>query len=553
MSSEHLQEDEDGQISPVAPTMADGTSAEATPAEGVHSSLSRTGTRGAVALLEGTGAQLSGETNALLRRRLRAAALLVCIGMAIALVPRTIRTDYFSTPAVSILIFHVGMVIVLGLVAFGLYRHATDSLGVLRAIELTVFGLPIVFFLVSEFHLTQTCCEAGHFEFFAGRWLVLMYTYALFIPNTWQRAAVVLGIMALVPVLMLLGMILINPMLAGLIAWDDWTRIVLVNLLACGSGVYGVYMIGSLRQEVFEARQVGQYRLRQRIGVGGMGEVFLAEHQMMKRTCVVKLIRAERAGDPRSLARFQREVRATAKLSHWNTVDVFDYGSTEDGSFFYVMEYLPGMSLAELVRRHGPMPPARVIHFLSQACDALNEAHAAGLIHRDIKPANIFAAYRGGIHDVAKLLDFGLVKSPTDERWSAQLTVDGTITGSPLFMSPEQAVAESEPDRRSDVYSLGAVGYYLLTGKPPFEGDKPLKVMFAHAHNKLAPPSSRGIDVPDDLERVILRCLEKRPADRFQSAAALAAALSACRDADGWTRAEAAAWWQNRKEAPATI
>ncbi|NLE37680.1 MAG: serine/threonine protein kinase, partial [Pirellulaceae bacterium] len=348
-------------------------------------------------------------------------------------------------------------------------------------------------------------------------------------------------------------MALMDARLANLIATEEWTRITVINLIAYAGSVYGVAMIGDLRKEVFEARRLGQYRLKERIGAGGMGEVFLAEHQMMKRACVIKLIRPDRADDPRSLARFQREVRATAKLSHWNTIDVFDYGNTEDGTFYYVMEYLPGMSLAELVQRHGPMPAARAIHFLRQACDALAEAHHAGLTHRDIKPANIFAAHRGGMHDVTKLLDFGLVKSPSDDDAAVQLTVDGAITGSPLFMSPEQAMGEGEPDARSDLYSLGAVGYYLLTAKPPFEGEKPLKVMFAHAHEELAPPSTRGVEVPEDLERVILRAMAKKPADRFQTAFEMGAALAACRDADGWTRDDATAWWEHRRETPASV
>ncbi len=259
--------------------------------------------------------------------------------------------------------------------------------------------------------------------------------------------------------------------------------------VAGGGSVFGVGVIGSLRREAFAARQLGQYRLGRRIGAGGMGEVYLAEHQLLKRPCVVKLIRPDRSGNPKVIARFQREVRATAKLSHWNTVEIYDYGCTPDGTFYYVMEFLPGMNLGELVERFGPLPPARVIYLLRQACDGLAEAHAAGLVHRDIKPGNIFAARRGGIYDVAKLLDFGLVKPVMDDA-PVHLTAEGTITGSPLFMSPEQAIGDAKPDPRSDIYSLGAVGYYLLTGHPPFEGDKPLKVIFAHAHDAAAPPSN---------------------------------------------------------------
>jgi serine/threonine-protein kinase len=545
MNSEQPDHDPQSRVLPVAVTVDDSHGRD-TPVSGSGaSSLSSRG-HAAVALVQGTGPQLSGETNALLHRRLRAAALLLAVGLLIALAPHLAHTD-FATPSANVVFgFHLAMVFVLAAVAVRLYYRSPGSLLRLRIIELTIFGLPAVFFLVSEYYWTLNCCGQGHFQFFAGRWLLLMYTYALFVPNTWRRAAVVIGAIGLIPLVLLVVMALTDARLASMICAEEWTRMWVVNLIAFAGSVYGVYMIGSLRREAFEARRLGQYRLKQRIGAGGMGEVFLAEHQMMKRACVIKLIRSDRSGDPRSLARFQREVRATAKLSHWNTIDVFDYGSTEDGAFYYVMEYLPGMSLAELVQNHGPLPPARVIHFLRQACDALNEAHGAGLIHRDIKPGNIFAAYRGGVYDVAKLLDFGLVKTSSDDEMSVQLTVDGAITGSPLFMSPEQAMGDGEPDARGDIYSLGAVGYCLLTGLPPFGGDKPIKVMFAHAHEPPVPPSQQGVDVPDDLERVILRCLEKKPADRYQTAAELDAALSACRDAGGWTRADAQAWWEHR-------
>jgi serine/threonine-protein kinase len=262
---------------------------------------------------------------------------------------------------------------------------------------------------------------------------------------------------------------------------------------------------------------------------------------------VVKLIRPDKTGNPKVLARFQREVRATAKLSHWNTVEIFDYGCTADGTFYYVMEYLPGMSLGEMVDRFGPMPPGRVIYLLSQACDALAEAHAAGLIHRDIKPGNIFVAQRGGVHDVVKLLDFGLVK-PILEEESIHLTAEGTITGSPLFISPEQALGETRPDGRSDIYSLGAVGYFLLTGLPPFAGDRAIKVIFAHAHDPVVPPSEHCPEIPADLEAVILRCLAKNPADRFQNTAEMADALAACQSADGWSRRQAAEWWSRQED-----
>jgi serine/threonine-protein kinase len=310
-----------------------------------------------------------------------------------------------------------------------------------------------------------------------------------------------------------------------------------------------MWMINALRREAFEARQLAQYRLIEPLGSGAMGEVYLAEHRMLKRPCAVKLIRPEQAGDPHVLARFEREVRMTARLSHWNSVEVFDYGHTDDGTFFYVMEYLPGLNLEELLERHGPVPAARVVNLLQQACRGLQEAHSIGLIHRDLKPANLFVAHRGGQYDVVKLLDFGLVK-PVAEMLSSGLTQEGAISGTPLFMSPEQARGASSLDARSDIYSLGAVGYTLLCGQPPFARSNPLDVLIAHARDEAVPLSTLRADVPADVERTILRCLAKRPEDRFADAASLEQALAACAAADQWTQADAVRWWeQNHRSA----
>jgi serine/threonine protein kinase len=268
---------------------------------------------------------------------------------------------------------------------------------------------------------------------------------------------------------------------------------------------------------------------------------------MLKRPCAIKLIHPDRAGDPRVLARFEREVQMTARLSHWNTVEIFDYGRTDDGTFFYVMEYLPGLSLEDLLERHGPAPADRVIHLLRQTCQGLREAHEVGLIHRDIKPGNVFVAQRGGLYDVVKLLDFGLVK-PVDENPSARLSQEGGISGTPLFMSPEQARGLGDLDARSDIYSLGAVGYALLTGRPPFAGTNPLDVMIAHVRDEVVRPSQIQADVPADLECVILRCLSKSPEDRFHDVDSLEQALAECAAADRWTRWHAASWWRENDQ-----
>jgi serine/threonine-protein kinase len=264
---------------------------------------------------------------------------------------------------------------------------------------------------------------------------------------------------------------------------------------------------------------------------------------MMKRPCAVKLIRPEKAGDPRVLARFEREVRATAKLSHWNSIDIYDFGRTADGTFYYVMEFLPGHNIGEIVEDYGPLPPARAVYLMDQVCAALAEAHGIGLVHRDIKPANIFCAYRGGVFDVAKLLDFGLAKPAFESDGDARLTMEGTITGSPLFMSPEQASAEDGVDGRSDIYSLGAVFYYMLTGQPPFMADNPLKVMIAHVSQEVVPPRKLNSELPVELEEIVLRCLEKDPDHRFQDVMALRRALGELMLVDTWSSDRAHEWW----------
>jgi serine/threonine-protein kinase len=383
---------------------------------------------------------------------------------------------------------------------------------------------------------------------------VLILTYGLYVPKTWRRAALVAGPLALLPFATLSVLALQHPAEMAWL-WEGWLDSqtprallfsfdALILAILAGGSAYGARTIFRLRRQVAEARQLGQYRLKRQIGAGGMSEVYLAEHQLLKRPCAVKLIRPGVETDARAMERFEREVRLTARLSHPNTVDVYDYGRTEDGTYYYAMEYLRGLSLAELVKRHGPLPPGRVTYLLRQVCGALSEAHAAGLIHRDIKPSNIFAARRGGLGDVAKLLDFGLVL-PAANLGEVTLTGERQIVGTPHYMSPEQAKGGHELDERSDIYSLGAVAYYLLTGRPPFQADGRAAVLIAHARDPVEPPSRVRPGIPEDLERVVLRCLAKLPDQRFPGAAALEQALGACACAADWDQGRAARWWQN--------
>jgi serine/threonine-protein kinase len=430
----------------------------------------------------------------------------------------------------------------------------------LKALELGMVGTLAVMFALSHYGNMLEHSQESH-----ASWAsvvmqntvlvtsILILSYGIYAPKNWLRTAVVVFPLALLPYATLTILQLRHPEVQtwlGQLPPGGWITPFLFTgfdatfllLLATGS-VYGTYQINRLRRQVVEARQLGQYDLRRRIGIGGMGEVYLAEHQLLKRPCAIKLVRPGQETDPTVLERFEREVRLTATLSHWNTVEIYDYGRAEDGTYYYVMEYLPGLSLAELVERFGPMPPERAVYLLRQVCQALREAHAAGLIHRDIKPSNIFAARRGGLDDVAKLLDFGLVL-PIAQDLAPQLTGTGKVVGTPVYMAPEQSRGSGrDVDARTDIYSLGAVAYYLLTGRPPFDQKDPMEVMIAHARDPVTPPSQIRPGIPEDLERVVLRCLAKAPDDRFPDAESLEQVLADCACAARWNAKTAAQWW----------
>src|SRR6516162_943994 len=466
------------------------------------------------AIVTGSGPHLTAETQVLLRLRLRAAAFILLVGFSVFLVRHVVGVISGEPLDPVLLGFHVLVVLVLGFSSLPLCRTFPVSLRRLRVAELVIFGLPAVFFLLLQRRVTLDDVAHGFMPPPLPFWLLLIFTYGMFIPNTWRRAACVIGVMALAPELLVVGLMLTYPEVSAVMTGTAFVQQVLTMVVAAVAAVFGTHLINTLRREAFEARQLGQYRLLEPLGQGGMGAVYLAEHRMLKRPCAVKLIRPEQAGDPKVLARFEREVQMTARLSHWNTVEIFDYGRTDDGTFYYVMEYLPGLSLEEMLQTHGPQPAERVVHLLRQACQGLREAHSIGFIHRDIKPANLFVAERGGVFDVVKVLDFGLVKAVA-EISPARLTQHGTLSGTPLFMSPEQARGQDDLDARSDIYSLGAVAYTLLTGRPPFESTNPFEVMIAHVRDDVVPPSELRADVPADLEQVILRCLAKTPEDRF--------------------------------------
>ncbi len=313
------------------------------------------------------------------------------------------------------------------------------------------------------------------------------------------------------------------------------------------SSVVSLVVYG-LRRRARQAMRLGQYQLERMIGSGSAGDVYLARHAMLRRPTAIKLLRPDLAGE-RNIQQFENEVQQTSQLTHPNTVSVYDYGRTPDGIFYYAMEYLPGMNLMDLVRRFGPLTPARVIHVLRQACGSLEEAHAAGLVHRDIKPGNMILCQRGGVRDVVKVVDFGLVKAFTAEGVEDG---EGTIHGTPSYLAPESIKTPDEADHRADIYALGVTGYVLLAGVHPHNGEDMVAIFMKHLHSTPARPSEHlGRPLPADLEDVVLGCLAKDRADRPQSAADLRHALDDCHDAGRWSQTDSERWWREHDGASA--
>jgi hypothetical protein len=299
------------------------------------------------------------------------------------------------------------------------------------------------------------------------------------------------------------------------------------------------------RKSALKAKQLGQYALDDKIGAGAFGAVYRAHHALMRRPVAVKLLEME-TKDDNTIARFEREVQLTSQLTHPNTIALYDFGRTPEGVFYYAMEYLEGLTLDGLVKKYGAQSEGRVIFILRQICGSLAEAHDIGLVHRDIKPANIFLTRRGGVPDFVKVLDFGLVKA-NDSRDQLELTAASTTLGTPLYMSPEAVERPNNVDARSDLYSLGAVGYFLLTGEPLFQCLSLGEVLMHQVKAAPDKPSARlRKPVATDLEDLILRCLAKDPAERPATARTLEMALSRCQNANDWTREKAEAWWQQR-------
>jgi serine/threonine-protein kinase len=432
-------------------------------------------------------------------------------------------------------------------------------------IERVVFGAVAAYLAATAWIALAALLQQQDLPGLSARWglalvqfVLLMVAYGTTVPNAWPRAARIVGALALTPVAVVAALWISGPQRAqGLRELATAGRVaesLLVLLVAGALSILAAHVIDQYLGLASRTRISIRYVLQRVIGRGGMGEVWLGEHNMLARPAAVKLIRSDalEGFSPEkaamALRRFEREARATAGLRSAHTVEVYDFGVTSDGTFYYAMEFLDGIDLSAMVGRHGPLPEGRVIYLLLQACQSLADAHAHGLTHRDIKPANIFACRMGTAHDFVKVLDFGLVTSGRLPALQSEevtgLTLDGEINGTPGYMAPEIVQNAGEPDGRADIYALGCVGYYLLAGMPVFEGPA-LSVLVEHVKTPPVPPSQR-VDVPisAELESVILRCLEKDPADRYQTAEELADALRACCADPVWDARSASDWWR---------
>lgn len=505
---------------------------------------------------------LNPETHVLFQRRLR----LCCIAGAAPftlyfMCAATGFIDLFGRNAVGWTGVILSAITLIGLGVMASFLTLTSILPekTLRVLEVGIFGVMGLFFAYWQYQvLTSNAIGAfddGRLQRLAViaaalivnfNWFVLIVFHGVLVPNSLTRGAAVAAAMCVVALAMNTIAALTYPPTqdnAGALFAISFTMLA----AATGLSVFGAAKTAALQQEVLSARetirQMGQYRLRRMLGKGGMGEVYLAEHQLLKRPCAIKRIHPRFLNNPEQMRRFEREVQATAQLRHPNTVEIYDYGRAEDGTFYYVMEYLPGISLEELVVKHGQLPAGRIVHILRQACSALREAHLNGLVHRDIKPSNVLVFSDVSPHDHTKILDFGLVHSLAwDGNPDEKITREGLIVGTPEYMSPEQA-SGTAIDGRSDLFSLGSVAYYLLTGAEAFHRANPMKTLMAVVNEEPKPIREFNRDAPSDLVAVIARCLSKQPENRYPNAGELELALLQCEGAQHWSEHHAREWW----------
>jgi hypothetical protein len=390
-----------------------------------------------------------------------------------------------------------------------------------------------------------------HQGFMGLSWVaVWMLLFTVVVPTSPRRAVLAaLASMSSVPVVIALVMttglttVRLDPA-------QFFFGLVFPYLLVVGMAYVGARVVYNLGTEVKRARELGSYRLEEKLGEGGMGEVWRARHRMLARPAAIKLIRPGLAGNGRggvseeALRRFEREAQVIARLRSPHTVELFDFGRADDGAFYYVMELLDGLDADSLLRRFGTVPPERAIYLLRQICHSLSEAESCGLVHRDIKPANIFICRYGEEFDFVKVLDFGIVRAVQDPSdTSPGMTGENAVQGTPAFIAPEQAMGTAL-DGRADIYATGCIAYWLLTGQLVFTAENAMGYLLQHAQAVPVPPSSRTkMPIPAALDALVLSCLAKDPADRPQSARELSRRLGEVEGADAWTQERAREWW----------
>jgi serine/threonine-protein kinase len=486
-------------------------------------------------------------------RRLELASLLVAVAFAFALAVNPIvrLAGWYALPrprthaVVSVVMIAVSVIVA------GAARKRL--LAPVRLIDLgLVYEVIVAFGIAIGDNLTALTAER---PLETISWLcVWIVIFPLVVPATPGKAIVAsLAAASTWPLAYLIGLRLGNPSATtATVALNG-----LENYVAAILALLPTFVLRRLGAAVQKAREMGSYELVERLDRGGMGEVWRARHRMLARPAAIKLIRPDRLGLGSGRAaenlvmRFEREAQATAALHSPHTVELYDFGVTREGTFYYVMEILDGLDLESLVRRFGPVPAERAAHLLVHACDSLDDAHFAGLIHRDIKPANLYACRRGRQHDFLKVLDFGLVKSSwADAHSDPALSRESAITGTPAYLAPEVVLGERAIDGRVDIYCLGCVAYWLVVGQRVFEGATPMELVLHHVQTAPVPPSRRGsIAVPRALEDVIMACLEKDPARRPASARDLAALLEATGLPRRWTPERAREWWDTHAPA----
>lgn len=500
--------------------------------------------------------ELATQNQSLLRTRLLAISALSFLGHSLFFV-RSLLLQYSFTwvQLVPLIVLSAAILLLKSKRAF--------SYSQLRSLELVIFGsgllflawvhyLAVVMFAgQGDVVLTSVAIDQIPFSFFA-----LMVMYGMFIPNTWQRALAVISPMAVTPLLLSLYLWWVHPVVSqvteGVQSMETFSYSALILAVGALFSVWGAHIIHTLRHSAAKEKELGRYELQEKIGAGGMGEVWKAKHTLLTRPAAIKMIRAEMLSDGKGeemqmvKRRFEREAKATASLRSPHTVQLYDFGTTDEGVFYYVMEYLEGLDLETLVERFGPVPPERTIWLLGQASQSLAEAHTQGLIHRDIKPSNFHVGRMGLQSDFVKVLDFGLVKKVhSDFEGETKLTQQGSTTGTPAYMAPEMALGNSPVDERSDIYSLGCVAYWMLTGVSVFGGHTPMEVIVNHAKTLPVPPSQRSeFTIPESLERLIMSCLEKDPSKRPQSMSTINQLLTTSEVKEPWTEQRASAWWQ---------